>query len=83
MTVLGACQHMGLVDSMVKTYHIEPNIRHYGCLVDLLGRRGLLREAEEVKTLCLWPQTSAHVVPCLELARSTEIRKWDRELGGS
>ncbi|KAL8489255.1 hypothetical protein ACS0TY_025239 [Phlomoides rotata] len=46
---------MGLVekgrkyfDSMIKEYNIEPNIKHYGCLVDLLGRSGLLKEAEEL-----------------------------------
>ncbi|XP_057792017.1 pentatricopeptide repeat-containing protein At3g62890-like [Salvia miltiorrhiza] len=55
VAVLGACRHIGLVekgrecfDSMVKDYGIEPNIKHYGCLVDLLGRAGLLKEAEEV-----------------------------------
>lgn len=55
VAVLGACRHMGLVeegrryfDSMVKEYNIEPNIKHYGCLVDLLGRTGLLKEAEEL-----------------------------------
>nr|DAD21293.1 TPA_asm: hypothetical protein HUJ06_022756 [Nelumbo nucifera] len=26
-------------------YGIEPNIKHYGCMVDMLGRRGLLDEA--------------------------------------
>lgn len=26
-------------------YNIEPNIRHYGCMVDMLGRAGLLDEA--------------------------------------
>ncbi|XP_022897484.1 pentatricopeptide repeat-containing protein At2g22410, mitochondrial-like, partial [Olea europaea var. sylvestris] len=45
VAVLGACRHVGLVgegrqffDSMVKVYNIEPNIKHYGCMVDLLGR---------------------------------------------
>ncbi|XP_042064068.1 pentatricopeptide repeat-containing protein At3g62890-like [Salvia splendens] len=55
VAVLGACRHIGLVekgreyfDSMVKDYDIEPGIKHYGCLVDLLGRAGFLKEAEEV-----------------------------------
>ncbi|KAL9175037.1 hypothetical protein ABFS82_02G089800 [Erythranthe guttata] len=55
VAVLGACRHMGLVeegrryfDSMVNEYNIEPNIKHYGCLVDLLGRSGLVKAAEEV-----------------------------------
>ncbi|KAL6223949.1 hypothetical protein ACLB2K_002806 [Fragaria x ananassa] len=53
--VLSACSHGGLVDegrnlfdSMRKDYGIEPKLEHYGCLLDLLGRAGLLREAEEL-----------------------------------
>ncbi|PKI76116.1 hypothetical protein CRG98_003477, partial [Punica granatum] len=45
MAVLGACRHMGLVDegrshfdSMVREFKVEPNVKHYGCMVDLLGR---------------------------------------------
>lgn len=55
VAVIGACRHMGLVDegrnyfeSMTKIYHIEPNVKHYGCMVDLLGRAGLLKEAEKL-----------------------------------
>ncbi|RRT82233.1 hypothetical protein B296_00014812 [Ensete ventricosum] len=53
--VLGACRHSGLVDegrqhfnTMKQVHGILPNIKHYGCMVDLLGRAGLLREAEEL-----------------------------------
>ncbi|KAL5853847.1 hypothetical protein ACOSQ3_008965 [Xanthoceras sorbifolium] len=53
--VLGACRHMGLVDegyrhfnSMIQEYRIEPNVKHYGCMVDLLGRAGMLKEAEKL-----------------------------------
>ncbi|KAL4200643.1 hypothetical protein AMTRI_Chr02g254640 [Amborella trichopoda] len=52
--VLYACSHAGLVDqgfkyfkSMRDNYAIEPKIEHYGCMVDLLGRAGLVREAHE------------------------------------
>ncbi|XP_071685838.1 pentatricopeptide repeat-containing protein At3g62890-like [Rutidosis leptorrhynchoides] len=55
VAVLGACRHMGLVqegreyfNSMINVHNIEPNIKHYGCMVDLLGRAGLLKEAEEL-----------------------------------
>lgn len=51
--VLSACSHNGLVEqgyshfnSMVNDYGIEPNYRHYACMVDLLGRAGKLKEAE-------------------------------------
>ncbi|KAF9614365.1 hypothetical protein IFM89_018240 [Coptis chinensis] len=53
--VLSACSHGGLVeegccyfDSMKRTHKIEPKIEHYGCLVDLFGRAGLLDEAERL-----------------------------------
>ncbi|PSR92766.1 Pentatricopeptide repeat-containing protein [Actinidia chinensis var. chinensis] len=54
LVILCACSHVGLVDegckifeSMKEIYGIEPKLEHYGCLVDLLGRAGLLKEAEE------------------------------------
>lgn len=53
--VLSACSRMGLVDeglrifgSMTGTFRIQPGIQHYGCLVDLLGRAGMLEEAKKV-----------------------------------
>ncbi|BAT79642.1 hypothetical protein VIGAN_02255700 [Vigna angularis var. angularis] len=43
--ILSSCTHMGLVrdgflhfQSMVGNYSIVPQIEHYGCMVDLLGR---------------------------------------------
>ncbi|KAM5582349.1 pentatricopeptide repeat-containing protein [Rosa sericea] len=53
--ILSACSHVGLLNEgrqffnqMVRTYNIEPTMEHYGCLVDLLGRAGLIEEAYEV-----------------------------------
>ncbi|XP_074568607.1 pentatricopeptide repeat-containing protein At3g62890-like [Curcuma longa] len=53
--VLNACSRAGLVDEgrryfklMVEEYGIEPEMEHYGCLVDLLGRAGLVSEAVEL-----------------------------------
>lgn len=50
--VLIACSHAGSVKQgqdyfrlMKDGYGIEPNTRHYGCIVDMLGRAGLLAEA--------------------------------------
>nr|CAD1830293.1 unnamed protein product [Ananas comosus var. bracteatus] len=50
--VLLACTHGGLVDqgkhffySMETEFSLTPKIEHYGCVVDLLGRAGLLKEA--------------------------------------
>lgn len=49
--VLFACSHGGMVDEgrmyfdiMIRDYNIQPTIRHYGCMVDILGRAGLLEE---------------------------------------
>ncbi|XVE68174.1 hypothetical protein DITRI_Ditri09bG0047600 [Diplodiscus trichospermus] len=50
--VLVSCSHSGKVNEgrqyfrlMRDGYNLEPNIRHYGCMVDMLGRAGLLDEA--------------------------------------
>ncbi|CAN1218132.1 Putative pentatricopeptide repeat-containing protein At1g17630 [Linum perenne] len=55
VAVLSACSHAGLVDEgrslfdeMLKDYLIEPQMEHYACMVDLLGRSGLLEEASDV-----------------------------------
>lgn len=50
--LLSACSHSGLVEagrhyfnSMVEKFGIEPKIEHYGCMVDLFSRAGLVKEA--------------------------------------
>ncbi|XP_052205867.1 pentatricopeptide repeat-containing protein At4g33990 [Diospyros lotus] len=55
LSVLTGCNHSGLFeegklvfDSMKFVYGIDPEQQHYSCLVDLLGRAGLLDEAEEL-----------------------------------
>ncbi|CAA6654520.1 unnamed protein product [Spirodela intermedia] len=55
VAILSACSHLGLValgrhyfDRMRCRYQIRPRIEHYGCMVDLLGRAGFLREAREL-----------------------------------
>ncbi|GAB2277087.1 hypothetical protein Dimus_011796 [Dionaea muscipula] len=55
ISVLTACSHSGLVpegnhwfDVMVREYNILPRIDHYICMVDLLGRAGLLEEAKNL-----------------------------------
>lgn len=67
--VLSACSHGGLVEegrmhfhSMTKVYQIEPKLEHFGCLIDLLGRAGLLEEAEEMIRK-LPDQDSKFIVP--------------------
>ncbi|KFK34244.1 hypothetical protein AALP_AA5G119900 [Arabis alpina] len=53
--VLSACSHAGLVkegleifNSMVEFHGVIPNVDHFSCLVDLLGRAGYLGEAESL-----------------------------------
>ncbi|CAL2275660.1 unnamed protein product [Prunus armeniaca] len=53
--LFNACTHGGLVeqgisyfDLMTRGHGIEPQIEHYGCLIDLLGRAGRFEEAMEV-----------------------------------
>ena len=50
--VFVACSHAGKVEEgrgyfnlMRSEYRIKPNVKHYGCMVDILGRAGLLDEA--------------------------------------
>ncbi|KAL8142864.1 hypothetical protein V2J09_015896 [Rumex salicifolius] len=52
--VLSACNHGGLVEEGKKWFKamtdfaIDPQIEHYGCIIDLLGRAGHLEEAENL-----------------------------------
>lgn len=50
--LLSACSHSGLVEKgkrlfslMTRDYGIVPKIEHYGCMVDMLCRAGLVKEA--------------------------------------
>ncbi|GMH02355.1 hypothetical protein Nepgr_004194 [Nepenthes gracilis] len=55
ISILSACTHARLVEvgremflSMTHDFFISPEIEHYGCMVDLLCRAGLLEDALEV-----------------------------------
>ncbi|KAL2516080.1 putative pentatricopeptide repeat-containing protein [Forsythia ovata] len=52
--VLMACSHAGLVEegkryirSMIEDYGLKPRLSHFGCIVDIYCRAGLLSEAYE------------------------------------
>ena len=54
INLLTACSHVGMVEEgrkyfsqMVNVDGLEPRIEHYGCMVDLLGRSGLLEKADQ------------------------------------
>jgi pentatricopeptide repeat protein len=53
--LLCSCTHTGLVKdgrryfrNMTQLYRMSPRIEHYGCMVDLLSRAGLLEEAHQL-----------------------------------
>ncbi|CAK7335211.1 unnamed protein product [Dovyalis caffra] len=55
VSVLRACAHMGLVDLglhyfdvMLSEYSLDPQVEHYSCMVDILGRSGRIDEAWKV-----------------------------------
>ncbi|KAL8234007.1 hypothetical protein R6Q59_020107 [Mikania micrantha] len=55
LSALCACNHSGMVDEGVKLFEkmtkdgsVVPNIKHYGTMVDLLGRAGRLNEAYNI-----------------------------------
>ncbi|KAL3529981.1 hypothetical protein ACH5RR_009303 [Cinchona calisaya] len=68
IAILSACSHAGLVAEgrnlfyqMVREFRIEPQVEHYACKVDLLGRAGLLLEAIDIvknmpiePNACVW-----------------------------
>ncbi|OVA03424.1 Pentatricopeptide repeat [Macleaya cordata] len=52
VSILSACSHAGLLeegkscfDRMARDHGISPTVKHYSCMVDLLGRAGRLDEA--------------------------------------
>ncbi|XP_011622362.2 LOW QUALITY PROTEIN: pentatricopeptide repeat-containing protein At3g22690-like [Amborella trichopoda] len=66
VALLSACSHAGLIEegeelfnSMSQVYGITPSVEHYGCMVDLLGRAGLLDKAVEVvRNMPMKPEAS-------------------------
>ncbi|XP_021726253.1 pentatricopeptide repeat-containing protein At2g22070-like [Chenopodium quinoa] len=65
--VLVACTHAGLVEkgksyyNMMQNVHkIEPTTSHYSCMIDLLGRAGLLQEVQNfIKKMPMEPDNIA------------------------
>lgn len=63
LACLSSCSHAGLVcegrklfDRMKREFKFEPQLEHYSCMVDLLGRAGFLIEAYNmVKTMPMEP----------------------------
>ncbi|XP_051144318.1 pentatricopeptide repeat-containing protein At4g39530-like isoform X2 [Andrographis paniculata] len=65
LSVLMGCNHSGLVeegrllfDSMQSDHGLGPDRQHYSCMVDLMGRAGLLDEAEKLIADSPWSEDS-------------------------
>jgi pentatricopeptide repeat protein len=65
--VLSACSHCGNVEKgsqifrlMQEEYGYKPSTEHIGCMIDLLGRSGRLREAKEVIDQMSEPSSSVY-----------------------
>ncbi|XP_077240118.1 pentatricopeptide repeat (PPR-like) superfamily protein [Tasmannia lanceolata] len=88
--VLSACSHAGLLDegfhyfgSMRRDHHIIPDLEHYTCMVDLLGRAGHLDEAYNI--LISMPfKPGANVLGALISAcrvhGNTELSEWAADI---
>ena len=86
LAVLQACTHSGLLekglecfDMMTNVYFISPGLDHYSCMVDLLGRKGKIKEALElVQNMPVKPDVgiwSALLSAC-KIHRNTEIAEY-------
>lgn len=66
VALLCACSRSGMVNqgwkyfnSMAQKYSVIPNLRHYTCMVDLLGRAGFLEEAHQfIKDIPIEPDAA-------------------------
>ncbi|KAF8389555.1 hypothetical protein HHK36_024071 [Tetracentron sinense] len=67
VAMLSACSHAGMVEEgqrllacMSSTYGIDPKVEHYGCVIDLLARSGLLEDAMDlIGTMPMEPNANA------------------------
>lgn len=83
---LHACSHSGLLQEGKKMFHkmvhefgIVPKVEHYGCMVDLLGRAGLLDEAHElVKNMPMRPNMAVFgsLLAACKLHKNIKLGEW-------
>ncbi|KAJ0983241.1 hypothetical protein J5N97_011496 [Dioscorea zingiberensis] len=68
VVILAACSHGGLIDeglkifwTMKERFGITPQIEHYACVVDMLGRGGRLDDAEKfIEKMAIPPSASVY-----------------------
>ncbi|XP_027091284.1 pentatricopeptide repeat-containing protein At1g71490 [Coffea arabica] len=89
VAVLSACSHSGLVvqgqilfEKMQTIYGLAPHLEHYACMVDLYGRAGLLKKAQEIITKMPYAPTSAMWATLIGACRihgNTYMGEWAAE----
>ncbi|KAK9682543.1 hypothetical protein RND81_10G081300 [Saponaria officinalis] len=65
LAILSACSHLGLIDECREYFsklcserRVSPQVEHYSCMVDLLGRAGHLNEAKSlIESMPMKPNT--------------------------
>jgi pentatricopeptide repeat protein len=87
--VLSACGHAGLVEegrryfrSMAVDHGIAPSRDHYTCMIDLLGRAGHLKEAQElIMNMPMEPDSVlwASLLGACRLHKNIELGEWAAE----
>ncbi|XP_027337139.1 pentatricopeptide repeat-containing protein At4g21065-like [Abrus precatorius] len=83
---LHACSHSGLLQEgkslfqkMVNDFGLVPKIEHYGCMVDLLGRAGLLNEAKElIENMPMRPNIAVlgSLLAACKLHKNIKLGEW-------
>ncbi|PSS26679.1 Pentatricopeptide repeat-containing protein [Actinidia chinensis var. chinensis] len=89
IAILSACSHSGLVTQgqilfgkMSSVYGITPRLEHYACMVDLFGRAGLLKKAEEMITKMPYrpsPAMWATLIGACRIYGNTDMGEWAAE----
>ncbi|KAG0489159.1 hypothetical protein HPP92_007970 [Vanilla planifolia] len=84
--VLNACSHSGLLNEgrrhfkeMQQVYGLEPEIEHYGCMIDLLGRLGHLEEAQKlIKSMAMKPSDAVwgSLLRSCRLYKNVSMAEW-------
>lgn len=89
LAVLSVCAHGGSVlegihyfNLMINVYQIMPHSEHYTCIIDLLGRAGLLDEAANILTSMPTkpgPDTLGAFLGACKINRNVELARWASE----
>ncbi|KAI8528952.1 hypothetical protein RHMOL_Rhmol12G0188100 [Rhododendron molle] len=89
VAILSACSHSGLVtqgqmlfEKMLAVYGVIPRLEHYACMVDLFGRAGLLKKAEEIIRRMPYhpsPAMWATLIGACRIHGNTEMGEWAAE----